>query len=115
LVHYSGHTYFDRERSAWLLKDGNITTDLLTNALQMAPPAPVFISSCQSPTASDHQEIGYENRTFDLPSAFLQAGVEVYVGAAWNVARQLATQFVEEFYSPHAKPGDLFPAMRKGA
>ena len=99
LVHYSGHTYFDGERSAWQLKGHDITTDLLTNALQMAPPALVFSSSCQSAAASDAQEVRYENQTFDLPSAFLQAGVEAYIGTLWNVVDTTARQFVEEFYS----------------
>jgi hypothetical protein len=48
LIHYSGHTRLDGERSAWQLKDGSLTTDMLTSALQVAPPAFVFSSSCES-------------------------------------------------------------------
>jgi O-acetyl-ADP-ribose deacetylase (regulator of RNase III) len=99
LIHYSGHTRFDGEQSAWRLKDGDITTDMLTNALQMAPPALVFSSSCESAKASESRVIRYENQTFDLPSAFLQAGVEAYIGTLWEVLEEPAQQFAEEFYS----------------
>ena len=46
----------------------------LTNAVQMAPPALVFSSSCESAEASEAKPINFEDQTFDLPSAFLQAG-----------------------------------------
>jgi hypothetical protein len=99
LVHYSGHTHYAGEESAWQLQDGNITTDMLTNALQMAPPAMVFSSSCESARGGESREIGYEGQSFDLPSAFLQSGVESYVGTLWKVSEEPAYQFVEEFYS----------------
>jgi hypothetical protein len=99
LVHYSGHTNFDGYRSAWQLKDGRtITTDRLTSALQMGPPAFVFSSSCESAAGAEPQPIRYENQTFDLPSAFLQAGVEAYIGTLWEVEAVAARRFVEQFY-----------------
>jgi len=99
LIHYSGHSHFDGFQSAWQLKDGkNITTDMLTNALQMAPPALVFSSSCQSAVGGEPQPIKYEDQTFDLPSAFLQAGVEAYVGTLWEVESLGARLFAEQFY-----------------
>jgi CHAT domain-containing protein len=99
LIHYSGHSHFDGFQSAWQLKDGkNITTDMLTNALQMAPPALVFSSSCQSAVGEEPQPIKYEDQTFDLPSAFLQAGVEAYVGTLWEVGSLAARLFVGDFY-----------------
>jgi len=100
LIHYSGHSRFDGYQSAWQLKDGkNITTDMLTNGLQMAPPALVFSSSCESAVGEEPGRIKYEDQTFDLPSAFLQAGVEAYVGTLWAVESSAARWFVEEFYS----------------
>jgi O-acetyl-ADP-ribose deacetylase (regulator of RNase III) len=99
LIHYSGHTSFDGEHSTWHVKDGKITTDMLTNALQTTPPVLVFSSSCESAKASGSKPVGYENQTFDLPSAFLQAGVEVYIGTLWEVPEGLAQQFVKEFYT----------------
>jgi len=99
LIHYSGHTKYDGYRSSWQLADGKtITTDRLTSALQMAPPAFVFSSSCQSAAGGEPQPIQYENQTFDLPSAFLQAGVEAYIGTLWEVEAVAARRFVEEFY-----------------
>jgi CHAT domain-containing protein len=99
LVHYSGHTKFDGYQSAWYLRDGKITTDLLTSALQNAPPVLVFSSSCESAAAAEMAPATYENQTFDLPSAFLQAGVEAYVGTLWNVEATAARNFVEVFYN----------------
>ena len=99
MVHYSGHTRFDGQKSAWLLRDGNITTDMLTNALQMAPPPLVFSSSCQSAVGGELRPVKYEDQTFDLPSAFFQAGVEIYVGTLWEVDSLAARRFVEEFYN----------------
>ncbi len=108
----------------------------------------VVSSSCQSAAGVAGQAARYENQTFDLPSAFLQAGVEVYVGTLWSVVSRAAERFVEGFYGgflsgkslgvclqqgkrairgssvrtdrlafimygdPHARPGELFPAMR---
>lgn len=99
LIHYSGHTKFDGYQSAWHLQDGKVTTDLLTSALQNAPPALVFSSSCESGTGAEAQAAEYENQTFDLPSAFLQAGVGAYVGTLWEVGTVAARQFVEAFYN----------------
>ena len=99
LLHYSGHTKFDGYRSAWQLADGKmITTDRLTSALQMGPPTFVFSSSCESGAGGPSEAIRYENQTFDLPSAFLQAGVEVYVGTLWEVEAAAARRFVMDFY-----------------
>jgi hypothetical protein len=99
LIHYAGHTHYDGYRSAWQLADGkDITTDMLTNALQMAPPALVFSSSCESAEAGEPQPIKYEDQTFDLPSAFVQAGVEAYIGTLWEVESFEAFRFAEAFY-----------------
>ncbi len=65
----------------------------------MAPPALVFSSSCESAKASASKTIRFENQTFDLPGAFLEAGVEAYIGTLWEVVDEAASQFVEEFYS----------------
>ncbi len=99
LIHYSGHTKYDGYRSAWQLADGKtITTDRLTSALQMGPPAFVFSSSCESAAGGPPRPIKYENQTFDLPSAFLQAGVEAYIGTLWEVDARAAYRFVVDFY-----------------
>lgn len=98
LIHYSGHTKFDGNQSAWYLPDGKITTDMLTSALQNAPPVLVFSSSCESAVGAGLHSIKYEDQTFDLPSAFLQAGVEAYIGTLWEVESTAARLFVREFY-----------------
>lgn len=98
LIHYSGHTKFDGNQSAWHLADGKITTDMLTSALQNAPPVLVFSSSCESAAGAGIQQVKYEDQTFDLPSAFLQAGVEAYIGTLWEVESTAARRFVETFY-----------------
>lgn len=106
LIHYSGHTHFNGYTSAWQLKDGNdITTNLLTNALQMAPPALVVSSSCESAVGGEPQPVRYEDQTFDLPSAFLQAGVEAYIGTLWEVESLVARRFIETFYDAFLDEG----------
>jgi O-acetyl-ADP-ribose deacetylase (regulator of RNase III) len=98
IVHYSGHTRFEGAQSAWQLGDGTLTTDMLTNAMQMAPPAFVFSSSCESAIGGEMQPVRYENQSFDLPGAFLQAGVEAYAGTLWQVDAKAARLFSEKFY-----------------
>ncbi|MFN8464343.1 MAG: CHAT domain-containing protein [Caldilineaceae bacterium] len=115
LVHYSGHTHYDGYRSAWQLAGGErITTSDLTSALQMGPPAFVFSSSCESAMCDAVQPIKYEDQTYDLPSAFLQAGVEAYVGALWSVDEEHAFRFVDRFYSAFlAGDANLGECMRR--
>ncbi len=99
LVHYSGHTRFKGSRSAWQVADGQeITTFMLTSAVQMAPPALVFSSSCESAVGGKAGPIRYEDQAFDLPGAFLQAGVEAYIGTLWPVEATAARLLTEEFY-----------------
>jgi CHAT domain-containing protein len=98
LIHYSGHSVFEGDQSAWVLKDGRINTFDLTSSLRDAPPAMVFSSSCESAEAGEPRAIKYEDQTFDLPSAFLNAGVEAYVGTLWEVESTAARQFAEAFY-----------------
>ncbi len=104
LIHYSGHSHQQREQSAWRLRNEDaielLTTSDLTNFLQMAPPALVFSSSCESGKAEGGEEhpIEYENQAFDLPGAVLQAGVPTYIGTLWNVADSSACAFSTRFY-----------------
>ena len=115
LIHYSGHTRFDGYRSAWQLADGKtITTDRLTSALQMGPPAFVFSSSCESAAGGSPAPVRYENQTFDLPSAFLQAGVEAYIGTLWEVEATAARRFVVDFYEAFLDgAGNLGECLRR--
>ncbi|MCE7980024.1 MAG: CHAT domain-containing protein [Caldilinea sp. CFX5] len=99
LVHYSGHTHYDGYRSAWQLAAGKrLFTHELTSALQMGPPLFVFSSSCESAVGGAVEPINYEDQTADLPSAFLQAGVEAYIGTLWRVEQEAAHRFVRRFY-----------------
>jgi CHAT domain-containing protein len=90
LVHYSGHAFgFAGEQSAWLVADNEkITAHQLTSAVEMAPPALMFSSSVG----------GRAGQVFDLPVALLQAGVEAYIGALWEIEFTAARLFSEEFY-----------------
>ena len=113
LIHYSGHSKFDGYRSAWQLKHGHsITTNKLTSALQMQPPALVFSSSCESAEAGEPGLALYEFQTFDLPSAFLEAGVEAYVGALWEVEASAAYEFVKAFYEAFLSGENLGECLR---
>jgi CHAT domain-containing protein len=80
----------------------------------MAPPAFVFSSSCESAVAGELQPITYENQSFDLPGAFLQAGVEAYIGTLWQVDATAARLFSEKFYEAFlsgAEDGDGEPSL----
>lgn len=100
LIHYSGHSVYDGSQSAWLLAGGEtIATDELTSALQMQPPALVISSSCESARAGEPGPARYEFQTFDLASAFLEAGVEAYVGTLWEVQSGPASEFTRAFYT----------------
>ncbi len=99
LVHYSGHSHASGNDSAWILSDGDATTSTLTSAIQSAPPTMVFSSSCFSGAGEGWQPVEYENQAFDLPGAFLGAGVEAYVGTLWAVEEDAARRLVERFYA----------------
>lgn len=99
LVHYSGHSRLSGTKSAWIVSDGKITTDQLTNAVQSAPPVLVYSSSCWSSTGGKTGSIRYENQAFDLPGAFLTAGVEAYIGTLWPVESVAARRITERFYT----------------
>jgi O-acetyl-ADP-ribose deacetylase (regulator of RNase III) len=98
LVHYAGHARFEGSRSAWQAADGELRTDQLSNAIEMAPPAFVFGSACESAEGGAAGAVRYEGQSFDLPGAFLQAGVEVYIGALWPVDATRSRLFARAFY-----------------
>jgi CHAT domain-containing protein len=58
----------------------------------------IFSSSCSSAATEGFHTPVYEDQTFDLPGAFLQAGVETYLGSLWDVDSTAARKFVEKFY-----------------
>ena len=70
----------------------------MTSSLRDAPPALVFSSSCESAEAGKAKPLKYEDQTFDLPGAFLQAGVEAYVGTLWEIESTAARLYAEAFY-----------------
>jgi len=115
LIHYSGHSVFEDEQSAWLLSDGQrLNTFDLTASLRDAPPVLVFSSSCESAAAGEPRAIKYEDQTFDLPSAFLQAGTEAYVGTLWEVESLASRLFGESFYDSFLKQaGSLGECLRE--
>jgi O-acetyl-ADP-ribose deacetylase (regulator of RNase III) len=114
LLHFSGHSVFEGEQSAWLLKDGKINTFDLTSSLRSAPPALVFSSSCESAEGGQPRAIKYEDQTFDLPGAFLQAGVQAYIGTLWEVEDSAARHFAETFYGAFLTQGQgLGESMRR--
>jgi CHAT domain-containing protein len=104
---------YDGYRSAWQLKDGErITTKDLTAALQLHPPTLVFSSSCESAQAGEAGPTRYEFQTFDLPSAYLAAGVEAYVGTLWQVEATAAHEFGKAFYDTFLSGKSLGECLR---
>ncbi|NIV39807.1 MAG: CHAT domain-containing protein [Anaerolineae bacterium] len=114
LVHYAGHARHMGSDSAWQASDGEITTDRLTNALEMAPPALAFVSACESAEGAAGGLGQYEGQSFDLPGAFLQAGVEVYIGALWRVDSANSCDFARAFYGEFVRgEHELGECMRR--
>lgn len=102
LIHYSGHTEYAGSQSAWRVADDRIKTDSLTKALKgpkALPPALVFSSSCESAASAAAKPLKYQAQAFDLPGAFLNAGVEAYVGSLWPVEETAARRFAVDFYN----------------
>ena len=114
LIHYSGHSVFDGSQSAWQLKDGEcVYTYELTSALEGHPPALMFSSSCESAKADGQGTIEYEAQTFDLASAFLEAGVGAYIGTMWQVGSLVAQEFGRVFYAAFLGGNPLGECLRQ--
>jgi CHAT domain len=100
VVHYSGHAFYDPvepEKSGWYLDEDHrdqIRAFEFSNLSK--PPIMVFANACESGAGlggAAEQEMPY-----GLAEAFIQAGVDVYVGTAWKVRDEPAASFAQAFY-----------------
>lgn len=105
LLHYSGHAVHrgrTPEQSGFLFKDGVLGPTQLKHELRGAPaPAVVFANACSTARAldgGDAEEGGRASR-LSLPSAFRDAGAQLYIGTLWPVESDSASKFASAFYA----------------
>lgn len=126
LVHYSGHGDFDPDdpsRSGWLFHDGLLTAGEIER-VDVAP-AVVVANACLSGRMSTAMPgaSGWRPEASLLPSLadeFLNRGVRNYIGTAWEIDDEGATEFAKAFYggflnpqNPDATIGDALLEARK--
>ncbi len=105
LLHYSGHAVHrgrTPEQSGFLFKDGVLGPAQLKLELRGTPaPAVVFANACSTARALDGggaEEAGRTSR-LSLPSAFRDAGAQLYIGTLWPVESSSASKFASAFYA----------------
>lgn len=109
-VHYCGHAFFDEidpHKSGWLLDD--VGKDVI-RAYEFAnlprPPILVFGNACESAGMAQGQQVASAEFAYSLAGAFIQAGVDLYIGTAWEVADAPARQFALSFYHDLFEEGE---------
>lgn len=100
MVYYIGHGVYavgDSAATGWLLHDGVFTVSHLRKL--RGGPRFVFSNACDSARERGHskQSYGYADQV-GVASAFLRAGVEHYLGAAWPIPVQSAAAYAHEFF-----------------
>jgi hypothetical protein len=112
LVHYSGHGDFDADdpsRSGWLFHDGLLTAGEIER-VDVAP-AVVVANACLSGRMSTAMPgaSGWRPEASLLPSLadeFLNRGVRNYIGTAWEIDDEGATEFARAFYGGFLNPNN---------
>ncbi|MBZ0170200.1 CHAT domain protein [Candidatus Methylomirabilis lanthanidiphila] len=107
-VHYCGHAFFDKvdpHKSGWLLDDsGKDVIRAYEFAHLPRPPILVFGNACESAGMAQGQPVAAAEFAYSLAGAFIHAGVDLYIGTAWEVADEPAQRCALSFYR------DLFEA-----
>ncbi len=100
VIHFAGHARFDPNDaggSAWVLTDGPLTAREIRNTLAWADTHPwlVFANACQAAGAN----ATYQGEGFGLASAFLDHGVNAFIGPLWPIADDIAAETASQFYT----------------
>lgn len=103
VVHFAGHAVYkadDPGKSGWELMDGHFRAcDVKKMAGGGAMPALVFSNACQSARTGEWAAKGDRpNDSFGLANAFMMAGVNHYIGAAWEIMDAPSGRFARQFY-----------------
>ncbi|MFZ2357440.1 MAG: CHAT domain-containing protein [Candidatus Omnitrophota bacterium] len=104
IVHFAGHCEydaFDSKKSGWLLSDGRFSIqDIIALGETLSLPSLVFSNACNSASLAEKpMEIDYQDKTYNLASAFLYSGVRHYIGTIRKIEDSISLFFANEFYS----------------
>jgi hypothetical protein len=102
IVHFAGHAAFDPKRpesSAWLLSDGPFSAQSIRNTLRWRQTQPwlVFANACEA-GMNDQPPQMYQTDVFGIASAFLDHGVNVFIGPLWRIDDNVAAETALTFY-----------------
>lgn len=104
LLHFSGHSRYVREsagQSGLVFPEGVLNPDNLRALVGNAPPFVIYLNSCESAKVTQQGSWGMQGR-MHLPRAFVQSGVQLFIGSLWQiedtVARAVALRFYEELF-----------------
>ena len=101
LVHFAGHSFFNKEKpseSGWKIdiETGEVLTASMMAAMN-APPI-VFANSCESAAQTTGIEKKYQSEIFGMASGFLMGGIKNYIGTFTYVTDDSSVDFAIEFY-----------------
>lgn len=104
IVHFAGHCEFDafdNKKSGWLLSDGRFSIqDIIALGETLSLPSLVFSNACNSASLAEKpMEIDYQDKIYNLASAFLYSGVRHYIGTIRKIEDSISLFFANEFYS----------------
>jgi len=104
IVHFAGHCEYDADNpknSGWVFYDGRFTAgDILTMGESVSLPTLVFSNACSlAKTPAELVDCDYQQKSYNLASAFLYSGVRHYVGAIRKIEDSVSLNFAKEFYT----------------
>ncbi|MDD2654850.1 MAG: CHAT domain-containing protein, partial [Candidatus Omnitrophica bacterium] len=117
LVHFAGHCEYeenDIENSGWVLSDGKFTIhDITTMAGTAEYPSLIFSNGCCSAKSKDiFLEGDYQEKNYNLASAFLFSGVRHYIGSIRRISDSESFLFAKEFYNQILSGKSIGEALR---
>ena len=104
IVHFAGHCEYEPQNpqdSGWVLSDARLTVqDILGMGSTASLPSLVFSNACYSANSNpDTMEVGFQEKNYNLASAFLFSGVRHYIGAIRRIEDPVSLDFSKEFYA----------------
>ncbi len=125
IVHYAGHTMFDREhraRSGIYCHGGSVLSGADLAGLSRLP-ALVFFNACESALVRkaafdapdpDAKASGQIDKSVGLAESFLRGGVANFIGTYWKVQDKSADAFSEVFYEKLVSGAPIGDALLAG-
>jgi len=102
IVHYAGHSSLDLSAEApqtanFHFADGRVDARYVAKILERAPPALLFLNSCDS-AVTVNQDHSFDD-LLGLSPALLHVGVEAIIGSLWPVIDEGAASIASKFYA----------------